>query len=289
MDRIKKLKFKLFTLLGLLFFLIVFNMLFSGGFSNFAQALSPNYSKTLPATLDLSEWNNLDDDFVAKSGDTMTGILDMGGNRITNLSNPTLDTDAANKAYVDSQIIAIAGSGAGGTYINWGREDCPTGSDLLYNGVGFGADSDDIGGSDNPICINSNGTVGAAYTDVNGDKMYPMVTGSAGNLPSGITSSRIVKCALCRRAGTCYESYGDWGCNTSAGFSSAYDGYVLGSLTTMSPVGNSGERLCVNSNFDNEYTKSPVDGPVLLGSRIEDNFGLGYTESAFIRCSLCCN
>lgn len=289
MDKIKSLKLKLSASLLFLFCFIVFSVFFSGGFSNFAQALTGNYSKTLPATLDLSEWNNLDDDFVAKSGDTMTGILDMGGNRITNLGAPLVDTDAASRAYVNAQIAAIAGSGAGGVYINWGREDCPSGSDLLYSGVGFGADSDDIGGSDNQICMDSLGTAGAAYTDINADKMYPLVTGIDTNLPSGITSARIVKCALCRRAGTCYESYGDWGCNTGAGFSSAYDGYVLGSLTTMSLVGNSGKRLCVNSNFDDEYTKSPVDGPVLLGSRVESNFGLGYTTGAFIRCSICCN
>ena len=41
---------------------------------------------------------------VAKAGDTMTGALNMGNNKVTNLSSPTVNTDAANKSYVDSQI-----------------------------------------------------------------------------------------------------------------------------------------------------------------------------------------
>ena len=45
---------------------------------------------------------------VSKAGDTMSGVLNMGNNKITNLTNPTNDQDAATKAYVD------ASSGGGG-------------------------------------------------------------------------------------------------------------------------------------------------------------------------------
>lgn len=43
---------------------------------------------------------------VAKSGDTMSGALSMGGNKITNLGTPTASTDAATKNYVDTAAIA---------------------------------------------------------------------------------------------------------------------------------------------------------------------------------------
>ena len=44
------------------------------------------------------------DDKIKKVGDTMLGDLDMGGNKITSLSdNPTNDTDVVNKKYVDSR------------------------------------------------------------------------------------------------------------------------------------------------------------------------------------------
>jgi len=66
--------------------------------------------------------DNADDLKVSKSGDTMTGNLDMSNNNITNLGLPNNDQDAANKFYVDSlkryrgnftnssNIIALSGS-----------------------------------------------------------------------------------------------------------------------------------------------------------------------------------
>lgn len=44
------------------------------------------------------------DSFVNATGDTMSGILNMGGNFIQNLASPLLPTDAATKVYVDSQL-----------------------------------------------------------------------------------------------------------------------------------------------------------------------------------------
>lgn len=42
-----------------------------------------------------------DNTYVAKTGGGMTGSLNMGGNKITGLATPILNTDAANKGYVD--------------------------------------------------------------------------------------------------------------------------------------------------------------------------------------------
>ena len=41
---------------------------------------------------------------VQKSGDTMTGDLDMGGNQIENLGTPVANTDATTKDYVDNAL-----------------------------------------------------------------------------------------------------------------------------------------------------------------------------------------
>lgn len=48
------------------------------------------------------------DEKVAKAGDTMTGALDMGGNKITSLAEPTETTDAATKNFVDKSVEARA-------------------------------------------------------------------------------------------------------------------------------------------------------------------------------------
>lgn len=51
-----------------------------------------------------------------KAGGTMTGVINMGNRKITNLATPTADTDMANKAYVDAQINSVV------EYSGWGSE-----------------------------------------------------------------------------------------------------------------------------------------------------------------------
>lgn len=41
---------------------------------------------------------------LSKAGGTMTGVIDMGGNIINDVANPTLDKDVANKLYVDTSL-----------------------------------------------------------------------------------------------------------------------------------------------------------------------------------------
>ncbi len=52
-----------------------------------AQALTGNYSKSTGEQLTVSDWNNLPNDFLDKSGDTMSGDLNMGGNNINNVGS----------------------------------------------------------------------------------------------------------------------------------------------------------------------------------------------------------
>lgn len=49
------------------------------------------------------------------AGGTMTGALDMGFNRITNLATPTNDSDAATKKYVDENSCILTSSTPGST------------------------------------------------------------------------------------------------------------------------------------------------------------------------------
>ena len=67
-----------------------------------------------PSTLDtldeiaaaLADTANFSDTVVLKSGSTMTGALNMGTNKITNLGTPTVSTDAATKGYIDTVTVA---------------------------------------------------------------------------------------------------------------------------------------------------------------------------------------
>lgn len=44
---------------------------------------------------------------VSKSGDTMSGPLNMGSNKITNVATPTADSDAANLGSVKSETAKV--------------------------------------------------------------------------------------------------------------------------------------------------------------------------------------
>ncbi len=56
-----------------------------------------------------------DNTYVAKTGDSMTGALSMGNNKITDVASPVADGDAANKGYVDGKIKTIQYTGDGNT------------------------------------------------------------------------------------------------------------------------------------------------------------------------------
>ncbi|MCK5510993.1 hypothetical protein KAI65_05660 [Candidatus Parcubacteria bacterium] len=100
----KQLKLSLLLIFVFVLFVSSFFVFFPFSWQQIAMALTGNYNKNLGDSLDATDWNNLDDDFVAKSGDTMQGNLNMGGNNIINLADPINDSDVASKAYVDSQV-----------------------------------------------------------------------------------------------------------------------------------------------------------------------------------------
>lgn len=58
-----------------------------------------------------------DNTYVAKTGDSMSGALSMGNNKITDVASPTSAGDAANKGYVDGNIVtgSYIGTGQGGS------------------------------------------------------------------------------------------------------------------------------------------------------------------------------
>jgi hypothetical protein len=90
--------------------------------------------------------SDCDSRFVNVAGDSMTGNLGMGSNKITNLANPTNSQDAATKSYVDASkgtlsctyMWETATCGwVGSVYACWANAYCPTGYTVTGGGCSF--------------------------------------------------------------------------------------------------------------------------------------------------------
>jgi hypothetical protein len=80
------------------------------------------------------------------TGGTMSGIINMGLNRITSLGTPSFDQDAATKLYVDNAVLGIAEAGGFPTG-DYGLVDSVANVDAF--GINFGAEQYDC--LDTPI------------------------------------------------------------------------------------------------------------------------------------------
>lgn len=87
-------------------------LILSGNPSNSLGAATKQYVDSTVAALGSSVSGSgyaLDSAVVHKAGDTMSGVLNLGGHKITNMADPTAASDAATKQYVDAAISGSAG------------------------------------------------------------------------------------------------------------------------------------------------------------------------------------
>jgi len=66
----------------------------------------PNFATTVATSIGAK---------VAKTGDSMTGALSLGNNKITDLATPTASTDATNKSYIDTLFGSTTSAAASAT------------------------------------------------------------------------------------------------------------------------------------------------------------------------------
>lgn len=252
-------------------------------FKNLALALTGDYSKdgTTNNQLDYNDWNNLVDDFLDKestAGDSMAGPLTLPG-------DPTSPNHAATKSYVDGL------ASGGDMFTNWGRSDCPAGTQEMYDGFAFGKRWSEPKGSGQILCV-APGMAGPPNSSAIRDKVWPVGTGVAEYTPPSIDTSSEIPCAVCYASeSTCYKAIGTNSCNTAQGFNVQYTGYIMGGVTGLDNPSNenNNNRECVNENFDGSTPNGTFDS-VYAGTVIVGNADLpSYTTDSYIRCALCCN
>ena len=107
--------------------------------------------------------------YVKKSGDTMTGALDMQNHKVTNVAAPTETADAANKGYVDTAISGLTDGTTAMPYVKKAGDTMTgvldMGTNSIRNANGYG-----MSGNNAPALVNDNGE--AAIATLSNYKIY---------------------------------------------------------------------------------------------------------------------
>ncbi len=203
------------------------------------------------------------DSGLSASGFTMTGDIDMGGNEVIGLDDPSSDSSATSKKYVDDEIAKVSTGGldqatADGRYLQ--KTDASTTYETQTDASNTYLSKTDA--------TNTYAPVDASYTKSESDTKYELkgVTGGGGGLSSsGFTmtgdidmgSNKILKLAdpITPKSATNKEYVDN-------NFLSKHGGLILGniamsgqSITNLNPV---------PQNFNDAVTKKYVDDSISL-------------------------
>lgn len=121
-------------------------------------------------------WIPVASNYLPLTGGALTGILSMGSNKITNVTDPTANQDAATKKYVDD---TVAGSGLGYTPVDQAGDNMTgpltiNGNTVWHagnDGTGSTLDADLLDGQDSTYYTNIVARLGYTPVNIAGDTM----------------------------------------------------------------------------------------------------------------------
>lgn len=110
--------------------------------------------------------------YVKKAGDSMTGALDMGNNKVTNVAAPTETADAVNKGYVDTAISGLTDGTTAMPYVKKAGDtmtgNLSMGTNNINNAYGYG-----LTGPNPPAFVNDLGE--ASIADLGNSSNYKVL------------------------------------------------------------------------------------------------------------------
>jgi outer membrane murein-binding lipoprotein Lpp len=190
---------------------------------------------------------------VALTAGTVGSLTTFVNGTVTDANEINANFEAIRVAVDDNaaQIAALSGGAAGGvTFVRWGRQDCPTGTDLVYSGFVGGKSHTHGGSGTNTLCLASNPEYDQ-YNDAdhNGALIYGVEMemssyGLNGAAPFNSLHDATPGCAVCRdsSASTQFMYPGTQTCPT--GWNKRVRGYLMANHYTQA----SSTFVCVDEN-----------------------------------------
>ena len=178
---------------------------------------------------------------------------------------------------------------SGSTYIRWGRDDCPSGSVVLYSGRAAGTKRDLKGGTSDYLCLPDNPQYGSTYIDATS----PLYGVEYQRWPTSSPRARYdnMPCVVCYVAtrSAMFVQQASYLC--PSGWSREYYGYMMSEHVFSNREGRT-STICVDANAEAvPGTGASTDPSLAYFHSVEcTNSELlcsPYVDGRILSCALC--
>jgi len=181
------------------------------------------------------------------------------------------------------------------TFANWGRNDCPAGSSVVYTGQAGGHHHTHSGGGAQLLCLtNSPSWSGASFNDASQDAAlmygaeYQMSGYGIASFGNGLTSAQLqdydAECAVCLVEGASNTRMIPGTNVCPSGWTLRYWGYLMGNHYTQTK----NEFVCINNSPLQTGVNSDCNGFLLYPTETElGSLTAPYVQNREMTCAVC--
>ncbi len=172
------------------------------------------------------------------------------------------------------------------TFINWGRNNCPSTSTIVYAGYAAGGHYNHGGSGANSICL-TNSPNWAVFSDGNndGNLIYGMEWETSGYGLASLAGFHDydVSCAVCEAAAASETLMIPGTTNCPSGWQSQYWGYLMANHYTQ----NKSYYICMNASPMATGSNANSNGTLLYPTETELGSLTGYVQDREMTCVVC--